>query len=508
MATVSSPIMLGGIPLTSGIPKTLSSFVDFREDRILVLVQLTGGNDGLSTVIPLDQYDVLNQLRGNIQPAESVAIPIDNNLGLHPALTGLKTLYDEDRVSIIQNVGYPNQDRSHFRSTDIWSSASDSSDYLDTGWLGRILQKDHPNYPAMYPNENYRDPLALTIGSSVSETCQGHGASYSLAISDVNQILAFEDPSNISTPNNCYGQELRFLIESIQTSNDYRDRLIEANNLGMNSTNLYVDEDELNEKLKLVARLISGGLQTKIFVVSIGGFDTHAQQASGANKEGGRHGDLMTSVGSSLLAFMKDLEAQSLDDRVLCMTFSEFGRQVRSNLSVGTDHGTAAPLFVVGNCIKNKIIGEHVQLDPGMPPQAGIPMQYDFRDVYGTVMQRWMESGGREFRDCVYQGFQPIDVFSDNCLDFVSVQDQMHSDNVSVFPNPVKDQLNINLKNLSGSANLEIYNMHGALLYNERKMLEVNQNWHVNVQHLVASHYVIRLVVDGHRIVKPFIKIN
>src|SRR5690606_27957596 len=139
----------------------------------LVLIQLNGGNDGLNMVIPLDQYSGLTSVRGNLVLPESSVLALTDLTGLHPKMTGLKTLFEEEKLSVIQSVGYPDQNRSHFRSTDIWTTASDSDEYLTTGWLGRYLDLKYPGYPVGYPNEEHKDPFAITLGTVVSETCQG-----------------------------------------------------------------------------------------------------------------------------------------------------------------------------------------------------------------------------------------------------------------------------------------------------------------------------------------------
>jgi uncharacterized protein (DUF1501 family) len=177
-SVVSLPLLLNGMPISAYSRSRLFNFLNTETDKVLVLIQLNGGNDGLNTILPLDQYDNLANVRSNIIIPEGSALPIDDVTAFHPNMTGLRDLYLDGKMEIVQSVGYPNQNRSHFRSTDIWTSGSPADEAWNTGWLGRWMDGDHPTFPDAYPNPDFPDPLALTVGSLVSTTCQGSAANF------------------------------------------------------------------------------------------------------------------------------------------------------------------------------------------------------------------------------------------------------------------------------------------------------------------------------------------
>jgi uncharacterized protein (DUF1501 family) len=200
-SVVSLPLLLNGMPISAYSRSRLFNFLNTETDKVLVLIQLNGGNDGLNTILPLDQYDNLANVRSNIIIPEGSALPIDDVTAFHPNMTGLRDLYLDGKMEIVQSVGYPNQNRSHFRSTDIWTSGSPADEAWNTGWLGRWMDGDHPTFPDAYPNPDFPDPLALTVGSLVSTTCQGSAANFSLAI---------EDPFSLSQL--ATGERIRYLL--------------------------------------------------------------------------------------------------------------------------------------------------------------------------------------------------------------------------------------------------------------------------------------------------------
>jgi len=343
-ALTAVPVMVNGMRLNAvPFPFMMNGGAD--NDRVLVLVQLNGGNDGLNTVIPKDQYSALSNLRSNIMIPESSVLTIEDKLALHPSMTLMRDMYVDGKMEIIQGVAYPNQDRSHFRSSDIWTSGSGATEYLSTGWLGRYFYNDHPDYPEGYPNADYDAPFALTMGSLVSETCQGPLTNFSLALNDPFGLQPLTEGEAGNLPDNNYGKELRFLIDAIAQTNAYGSVITNAANGGSNQVT-YPTTNRLAQQLKNVALLISGGLKTKVYIVSLGGFDTHSVQVD-TDPTAGNHADLLQQLSEAISLFHQDLKLAGKDEKVLTMTFSEFGRQIRSNDSLGTDHGTAAPLFLL-----------------------------------------------------------------------------------------------------------------------------------------------------------------
>lgn len=367
-----------------------SQFINPDSDKILVLIRLSGGNDGLNMLIGLDQLSNLQQVRANIALASNQVLNLNATTGLHGAMTGMKSLYDNGQLLAINAVGYPNQNRSHFRSTDIWTSGSAADETETKGWLGRYLELEHPEYPTGYPNGTYDYPLAMTMGNVVSSTCQGTAANLSVVVNNPFNYLYIAPGGNTSLPNNYYGQEVNYVRDLIGQSNQYGSIVQDAANAGNSLATNYTN-GKLSDQLKNIATLISGGLQTKIYVATLGGFDTHSGQVNQGNRLTGVHADLMTELSDSIKAFIDDLQLLGCADRVMGLTFSEFGRRIRSNESGGTDHGDAGPLFVFGNCVQGGVLGNSPEIDTAVSQNTGVPFQYDFRDIYGSVLVDWFE---------------------------------------------------------------------------------------------------------------------
>jgi uncharacterized protein (DUF1501 family) len=407
-ASFSLPLLLHGNKLSAISRHALFNGMNQDSDRVIVLIQLNGGNDGLNMVLPLDQYSNLFTARENILIPENQALQLSLETGLHPAMTHLKTSFDEGRLSVIQNVGYPDQNRSHFRSTDIWQTGSSANEVINTGWAGRFFDSYVMDYPEGYPNASYPDPFAITVGSIISETCQGFAANYSLALEDpfgISPLL--EDDDNNTDPTVCYGKEINFVRTAIAQTNAYGTVISEAASKGTNLVT-YPAANRLAQQLKTIALLISGGLKTRIYVASLGGFDTHANQVDATDTTTGGHANLMATLSEAIGLFQSDLVLQKLDKRVVGMTFSEFGRRIRSNGANGTDHGSAAPLFIFGSCVKPGIIGANPTINDTVDEQEGVAMQFDFRSVYGSLLKQWFEVPLEDVQTLLYSDFSEI----------------------------------------------------------------------------------------------------
>ncbi len=388
------PFLIGGFPFTAyGRSPLLEALVASatESDRVLVLIQLNGGNDGLNTVIPLDQYSAIAAARSNIMIDQTKVLTLTSATGLHPAMTGLQTLYTEQKLAVVQSVGYPNPNFSHFRATDIWLSGADYNEILPTGWMGRFLDEEYPGYPSGYPNTVMPDPLAIQIGSVVTPGLQGPSVSMGLAITNPNSTYILPGGSDV-VPSTPAGHELTFIREVAQQTQQYGSSVKTAAGKGQNLSTMYpaAGKNSLADQLKIVAQLISGGLKTRIFVVNLGGFDTHSAQVSttgGTNT--GVHATLLGNLSLAIAAFQDDAHLLGIEDRIVGITFSEFGRRIKSNASNGTDHGTAAPLFVFGSNVNAGVLGQN----PVLPAAAGvndnIAMQFDFRWIYASILKDW-----------------------------------------------------------------------------------------------------------------------
>ncbi|MEL6853408.1 MAG: DUF1501 domain-containing protein, partial [Bacteroidota bacterium] len=439
---------LHGTPLRAHSPTPylaqLANLAD-ETDRVLVLIQLNGGNDGLNTVIPLDQYDNLSKARPNLLIPENQVLKLDNDAGFHPGMTGLHSLYKDDLVAVVQSVGYPSPNFSHFRSKDIWTSGSPATEHWNSGWAGRFLDEVFPNYPNGFPSEDEPHPPAITIGSVVSQTCQGEVVNLGLAIKNPSNFNELLDTGTGQAPNTPYGHELTFLRETIRQTNQYLEIVQEAATNGTNVSALYPENgNKLADQLKIVAQLISGGLKTRIYVVNLGGFDTHANQVEGNDPTDGKHNELLTKVSEAIAAFQDDMEQQGYAERVLGMTFSEFGRRIASNDSNGTDHGAAAPMILFGPCVNPGIFGANPVIPEEVKNRDSLPMLYDFRSVYGSVLMDWFGLKEKTIKDLLYDEFSYIPVLQtydgEGPREFQSLFIQPN------FPNPFVDQTTIRFR--------------------------------------------------------------
>lgn len=432
------------------------------EDRVLVLVQMNGGNDGLNTLLPLDQYTNLAAARPDLLIPANKALNFDSalSLGLHPAMPEINSMYQANQLGVLQSVGYPEPNFSHFRSTDIWTSASPSDVNWTTGWMGRYLDTIFPNYPTNYPNANAPDPLAITVGSVVSQTCQGPVTSMSMAIPNLNSFLDLSSGSGDPPPNNRYGYELGYLRELMSQTNQYFGVVETAADNG-NNLATYPDT-RLAAQLKIVANLISGGLKTAIYCVSIGGFDTHANQVVNNDPLVGEHTDLLTEVSGALAAFQDDLKLLGLEDRVLGMTFSEFGRRIRNNGSYGTDHGAAAPLFVFGKHVNPIVHGTNPVIGTNLAVQDNVPMQFDFRSVYGSILEDWFCVPEATIKSLLFDDYQHLPILQTPAT---AVEAPKVIQQLTNYPNPFDSYTTLQIQfEAPTEASIRIFNNEGRAI--------------------------------------------
>ncbi|TAL04250.1 MAG: DUF1501 domain-containing protein [Verrucomicrobia bacterium] len=375
-----------------------------KDAQILVVLQMAGGNDGLNTVVPFTN-DHYRKARPRLALAEKNILKLNDDVALHSSLAGFKELYDAGQLSIVQGVGYPNPNRSHFRSTEIWQTASDAERFENTGWLGRYFDNTCAGC----------DPaVAITIGGQMPQAfaaknpkgiCFSNPQSYRFAksdkpkpgetdmmeesyrkLNDADEVQMENSGGSIAAIHGAAkhtGSPLDFIERTAldaQVSSD------EVRAIAAKSQNKATyPQSQLANSLKLVAKLIAGGMPTRIYYVSQGGYDTHTNQA-------GAHERLLKDLGDGVKAFVEDLKAQGNLERVLVMTFSEFGRRVNENASGGTDHGAAAPMFVIGNKVKAGLLGKQPSLAPSDLFQGDIKYSVDFRSVYAGVLEDWLKT--------------------------------------------------------------------------------------------------------------------
>jgi uncharacterized protein (DUF1501 family) len=472
IGTVAIPGVLNGFGITAHGENSLlvqlyTSTVP--TDHVLVIVQMSGGNDGLNTVIPRDQYSNYFNARSNIAIAENRILALTGNAvtGLHPSLTGFRDMYNNGDLCIVQCAGYPTPNFSHFRATDIWMTASNSNEFVTTGWLGRYLNGEYPGFPTGYPNVNMPDPLGIQFGSGTSLALLGPTIQTGYTISDPNAFINNADGGeDVIVPGTPAADKLLYVREISKQSQAYYNVVKNAYNLPGNNNLATYPTSSLANQLKIVAKLINGGLKTKVYVVSVGGFDTHSNQVNSLDTSTGAHANLMANLSGSIKAFHDDLKLMNKDQRVLGMTFSEFGRRVKSNASVGTDHGYGAPMFVFGTPATAGVIGAN----PVLPTVAGVndnlPMINDFRDIYWSIMKRWLCQDNISLNDIMIRPYTDIDVCSNTDCNPGGRTAREELNLVKNYPNPVQGITKVEFKTDGGNTILQLVGPDGLILEN------------------------------------------
>lgn len=351
------------------------------KDNILVMVQLTGGNDGLNTVIPFDD-PLYAKYRPTIKIAKDQIKKVDDKFGLHPALDGLAKLLEKQALCIVQGVGYPNPSQSHFRSMDIWQAAS-MAETLTEGWLGKALKQYRS--PAFHITEaNESSPLALAGAPARAPSIKSL-EDFQLKLAAATRSETKLQKSIIeaaASPDSQHDGLLDFVKRTATSTYSSSQRLQEiGKNYQPKST---YPQTGLANRLKLAAQLIDADLGARIYYVSIDGFDTHSAQGGAI----GSHANLLREVGDAIDAFYMDLSARGHGDRLLIATFSEFGRRAKENGSRGTDHGSGAPMFLVGGQVQPGLVGQHPSLEK--LEDGNLKHTIDFRSVYAGILEDWL----------------------------------------------------------------------------------------------------------------------
>jgi uncharacterized protein (DUF1501 family) len=386
-----------------------TQIVTGKDSTILVVLQMAGGNDGLNTVVPYSN-DFYHKARPKIGlPADKI-LSLNGEIGFNGALAGFKNLYDLGNLAVVQGVGYPNPNRSHFRSTEIWQTASDSDKIEKYGWLGRYFDNacagadptvgvtigsqlpeaffsKKPQGICLNNPQNYR---FMSNGSATEESYRKlNELEMSAPAPDGGPSMTPEENSGGSIGSLAAGMPMqggkaidfieRTALDAQMSSDKVRDIAAKVQNQAV------YPGSQLGTSLKLVAKLIGGGLPTRVYYVSQGGYDTHTNQVNTQTR-------LLQDLGDSTKAFVDDMKAQGNMQRVLVMTFSEFGRRVSENANGGTDHGAAAPMFIVGNKVKAGLLGRYPSLAPQDLFEGDIKYNVDFRNVYASVLENWLKT--------------------------------------------------------------------------------------------------------------------
>lgn len=513
---VTLPIILNGLPLKAFDGPRLQQLFNTQEesDRVLVLVQLNGGNDGLNTVVPLDQMDTYTTARPGVAIPEAKALKIRDDAGFHPSMTGFKELYSEDKVGIVQGVTYPSPNQSHFRSNDIWMSGSASDQALSTGWMGRYLNTIYPNYPQGYPNTTMPDPVAIQMTAVVGMTLIGleHQA-MGVALQDPEtfyNLISGNDAPGTDLPSAKFAADNVLYAREVQVKSMEYSTVIKAAADKADNKVEYPTANRLADQLKIVARLIAGGLKTRVYVVQHNGFDTHAAQVDADDPTIGAHANLLQQFSDAVLAFQRDLEAQNVADRVVTMSFSEFGRRVASNLSLGTDHGTAAPMFFIGAQAEQGIRG--VSPDLKDLDNNNLKMQHDFRQVYASVLQQWFGADHTVVKDILFQEFSTVKVIKGGGT--TSVQEDHVANGFTlapIAPNPVRGSANIRYT-LTSSARVRMdvfdnLGFHVATVVDAEQTADAYQ-YAFDTASIPSGTYFVQVRVGNERAAQPMVVVR
>jgi len=361
------------------MPKFLQAFskraLPLPGNKVVVVIQFSGGNDGLNTVIPI-RNDIYYTARPTLGITKNNALLLTDGVGLHPALTTLRDLYDDGSLGILNGVGYPNPDRSHFRSMDIWQTGANSDEFITTGWIGRYLDAQCSGCD--------KPTSAMEIDDILSLALKGEN----------NNGIAFKDPGRLyNTSNENYFKDINAAHATGETTADYlyktmsetlssADYIFRQSKLRA-STALYPDT-QFGKDMKTISSLIQSDIDTRIYYVSIGSFDTHVNQE-------GQQKRLFAEFSDAIKVFTDDLKKNNRFNDVLLFTFSEFGRRVSQNASGGTDHGTANNIFLIGGGLKQKgminPLADLTDLDEG-----DLKYTIDFKTVYATILNKWLNA--------------------------------------------------------------------------------------------------------------------
>ena len=374
------------------VPKFLKGF-EFRPmpktgNKVLVIVQLSGGNDGLNTIIPY-RNDIYYKSRPQIGIKREDALMLTDDAGLNPAMKGIKKLYDDGHVSIINGVGYPHPNRSHFRSMDIWQSGSTAAELVTTGWVGRYLD----SAPA---GNNIHNALAVEVDDTLSLAMKGE-MQKAIAVRDINQFhnaAANNYFKKLATHQDEHDDHLAgYLYKTLRETTSAADYIYDQSKI-YSPSQTYPDT-QVGKRMKTIGSLIISDSETQVYYVSHGSFDTHVNQKDRQDK-------LFEQLDTAITALTDDLKKNNRFDDVLIMTFSEFGRRVSQNASNGTDHGTASSMFMIGGGIKKAGLYNDIpsleDLDEG-----DLKYAVDFKEVYATVLDKWLQTDSRNVLDKKYE---------------------------------------------------------------------------------------------------------
>lgn len=474
------------------IPAAYSGQV--QAGKILVIIQLSGGNDGLNTVIPAED-DLYHRARPTLAIKKEVALKLDQGMYLHPSAVGLKRLYDKGQLTIAQNIGYPSPNRSHFRATDIWNTGSDANTVLEEGWAGRFLKTRYPEFPMTLA----KHPMAVQLGSVESLLFQSDHGGFSTVFEDPNlfyQLVSGSTADKDLPPDTLAGDELGFLKQIAAASLQYAGVIQTGANKGKNS--VVYPTTNLGRQFGIVSRLITGGLETPVYLLNIGGFDTHANQLT-------PHANLWKTISDAVSSFQTDMDNQNLSDRINIMTYSEFGRRVNQNGTAGTDHGTCAPMFFIGKTVRGGLIGPNPNLKV-LDNNGDLKFSYDYRQVYSTVLRDHLGLDNVRTQEIFKTTFERLPIYRNSPE---ALPEAVVMELVTPWPNPTSGITMLQYGIFEeATIQLALYDLQGRQLKiidaGLRKVGSYKVN--VDVQGYSSGHYLLSLTSSkGGRVTRQLV---
>ncbi|CAN5565974.1 DUF1501 domain-containing protein [soil metagenome] len=452
------------------------SATDQEGERILVLLRMFGGNDGLNSIIPIhdDEYYRIrrDQSALNMSIAREAVLPIEGALGfgMHPSMYRLHELYNEGHVAIVQGVGYPNMDLSHFRGTDIWLAASDSDVYLQSGWLGRMFDVSSPIDNGI--------PYAIEFGDNMSRVLKGQHQAHAHHYHATHRFTGSEDIGSLNDGLAMADEFESRMLRSQRTGRTIDDALRRVGN----HTRTYSEESPLADALKITSRLIRAGLPTQVYVIHAGQFDTHHRQLE-------VHAQQLDELFSNVHSLFRELEDSGDADRVCIMPISEFGRRVEPTQS-GTDHGTAAPVFVIGKHVNGGMYGDAPSISD-VDVNGNLKWTTDFRQIYSTIMRQWFSMEPSSIDTGVLtRMFAPLPLFA---------RSEILSSAITLAPIPARTTLDVIAhRDHSTRSQFVISDLHGRAL--QSGTLDLMQRSTITLPALASGVYVISItevLADG-----------
>ena len=489
---------------------------DVIRDRCVVMIQLSGGNDGLNSIIPKNQYDKYASIRPTIRIKDTgtnKGIELDSSLGvqdqtlLHPNLLAFKQLWDEGKLNIVHGVGYPQLNKSHFSGRALMSRGGDGTDANSNkpdGWMARYLN-------SAFDHTTYDDPLGIQLGNKKPADEFHSDAEHKVDINLSGQDTAgfYSQLSNIGNPLADYDGQSSEYIDNINfingmevTATNYASRISAVFNAGTN--NVSYPSYDLADQLKTVAKMLSGGSKTKLFLLRIDGFDNHANQVESQERSHlGKHANLLLELSESIKAFQDDLESMEIAQNVVTTTFTEFGRKPVENINKGTDHGNLCPMFVIGTGVKPGFTGTHLSLDLIDNDHFELAqMQHDYRQVYAAIIGDFLGASSLNIIETEF------DAYDQNRLDLIEspvfnnpYEKSTHSTSLIVAPNPVVNDTMIQFSSpMWMRGQLQIHDLQGRIVQELIADFSSGTNQiPLHLSHLAEGLYVLTVLDDNNK---------